>query len=242
MASAKANESGNMGVPKVFVDASETWQTEMTEIATRAQEIATQVKQETMAAKQQILARFQPRQGESQQLFWARMRAVQAHDGKETVGLVTGCFDILHQGHMNLFYQARKRCDRLIVAIETDERVRRTKGKRRPIFTQEERRQRLEKTLNDELQVEVLPLDFGDEQVRVRWLRDHGVNLLFTNKHDPHLENKQILMMMVGGRVEFVSRQVQTSTTQLLEGRRQSHDLVFPEDEVVIQKYRKQRE
>ena len=239
---AKVNESGNTGVPKVFVDESLDWQAEMQIVTAQAQAMAEQAQQELTVAQQRILAQFQPRLGENEQLFWARMRAVQAKNGRAVVGLVTGCFDILHQGHMMMLRQAQKKCDHLIVAIETDKRVRQAKGKRRPLFSQEERQRRLEKALNNCTQVEILPPHFEDERVRLEWLRDHGIDLLFTTKYDPFLKNKQILMMMVGGRVEFVARQMQTSTTQLLEGRRRPHDLVFPEDEAVIDEYRKQRE
>ncbi len=56
-----------------------------------------------------------------------------------TVGFTNGCFDILHSGHIQLFQQARARCDKLIVAVNTDESVRRLKGSTRPINDLKER-------------------------------------------------------------------------------------------------------
>jgi len=53
-------------------------------------------------------------------------------DGK-TIGLITGCFDILHQGHLALFTFAKKHCDILVVGVENDETVKRSKGKKRPV-------------------------------------------------------------------------------------------------------------
>jgi len=44
-----------------------------------------------------------------------------------------GCFDILHPGHMELFKIAKSLGDRLIVGIDTDEKVRTDKGLYRPI-------------------------------------------------------------------------------------------------------------
>ena len=49
------------------------------------------------------------------------------------VGLTNGCFDILHPGHVSLLRQARAKCDRLIVALNTDESVKRLKGEGRPV-------------------------------------------------------------------------------------------------------------
>jgi D-beta-D-heptose 7-phosphate kinase/D-beta-D-heptose 1-phosphate adenosyltransferase len=52
---------------------------------------------------------------------------------KLTVGFANGCFDLLHPGHVDLIRQAAGSCDRLIVALNTDESVRRLKGASRPI-------------------------------------------------------------------------------------------------------------
>ncbi|WP_374274570.1 D-glycero-beta-D-manno-heptose 1-phosphate adenylyltransferase [Brevundimonas sp.] len=49
------------------------------------------------------------------------------------VGFTNGCFDILHRGHVAYLAQARGWCDRLIVALNTDESVRRLKGEGRPV-------------------------------------------------------------------------------------------------------------
>lgn len=46
-----------------------------------------------------------------------------------------GCFDIVHKGHVTYLEQARGLGDALIVALDTDESVRRLKGKGRPLNT-----------------------------------------------------------------------------------------------------------
>ncbi|MCB2106732.1 MAG: D-glycero-beta-D-manno-heptose-7-phosphate kinase [Rhodobacteraceae bacterium] len=51
------------------------------------------------------------------------------------VGFTNGCFDLLHPGHISLLAQARAACDRLIVALNSDESVRRLKGEGRPVQT-----------------------------------------------------------------------------------------------------------
>ena len=52
-----------------------------------------------------------------------------------------GCFDILHIGHIRLLEEARRKGDRLIVGLNTDDSVRRLKGPLRPIVPERERAQ-----------------------------------------------------------------------------------------------------
>lgn len=57
----------------------------------------------------------------------------QAKARGEKIVMTNGCFDILHPGHVSYLENARKLGDRLIVAVNTDESVKRLKGERRPI-------------------------------------------------------------------------------------------------------------
>lgn len=49
------------------------------------------------------------------------------------VGFTNGCFDILHTGHIQTINFARRNCDRLIVATNSDTSISLLKGKTRPI-------------------------------------------------------------------------------------------------------------
>lgn len=57
---------------------------------------------------------------------------------------VNGTFDILHPGHVQLLNYARELGDSLIVAIDSDRRVRELKGKGRPINSEHDRKVMLE--------------------------------------------------------------------------------------------------
>jgi D-beta-D-heptose 7-phosphate kinase/D-beta-D-heptose 1-phosphate adenosyltransferase len=57
------------------------------------------------------------------------------------VGFTNGCFDILHPGHVSLLAAARLNCDRLVVALNADDSVRRLKGPTRPVNSLEQRAQ-----------------------------------------------------------------------------------------------------
>ena len=48
------------------------------------------------------------------------------------IGLCTGCFDLFHEGHRYFLQECLKQCTHLIVAVNSDESVRRLKGKERP--------------------------------------------------------------------------------------------------------------
>ena len=56
-----------------------------------------------------------------------------------TTVMVNGTFDVLHPGHIALLNTARSYGDYLIVAIDTDRRVKELKGDQRPINCQEDR-------------------------------------------------------------------------------------------------------
>lgn len=50
-----------------------------------------------------------------------------------SIGFTNGCFDLIHPGHISLLTQAKQHCDRLIVGLNSDDSVRRLKGKSRPV-------------------------------------------------------------------------------------------------------------
>jgi D-beta-D-heptose 7-phosphate kinase/D-beta-D-heptose 1-phosphate adenosyltransferase len=61
---------------------------------------------------------------------------IAVHDAKEhgeKIVFTNGCFDIIHAGHVGYLAEARKLGDRLIVAINDDDSVKRLKGSGRPI-------------------------------------------------------------------------------------------------------------
>ena len=53
-------------------------------------------------------------------------------DGKSIV-TINGAFDLLHKGHLHILFEAKRPGDILIVALNTDERIRSSKGVSRPI-------------------------------------------------------------------------------------------------------------
>jgi len=56
-----------------------------------------------------------------------------------TIAFANGCFDLLHVGHIRYLQSAAAEADRLIVAINDDESVRRLKGEGRPVLAAADR-------------------------------------------------------------------------------------------------------
>ena len=66
------------------------------------------------------------------ELDWLRV------ENKKIV-FTNGCFDLLHSGHIQILKEAKKRGDLLVVALNTDESIKRIKGDGRPIKSLDER-------------------------------------------------------------------------------------------------------
>jgi D-beta-D-heptose 7-phosphate kinase/D-beta-D-heptose 1-phosphate adenosyltransferase len=71
---------------------------------------------------------------------------------------VNGTFDVLHLGHLAMLNYAKTLGDHLVVAIDSDERVKRLKGLSRPINNVNERKVMLE-NLKAVDQVEIFDTD-----------------------------------------------------------------------------------
>lgn len=67
-----------------------------------------------------------------------RSRAAWKAAGK-TVVFTNGCYDLLHPGHIRLLEKARSLGDMLILALNSDNSVRRLKGPSRPLIPENER-------------------------------------------------------------------------------------------------------
>ncbi len=61
------------------------------------------------------------------------LKVSQWKKNKIKVAFTNGCFDVLHLGHLEILTKSKEFGDRLIVAVNSDESVRKLKGKERPI-------------------------------------------------------------------------------------------------------------
>lgn len=57
----------------------------------------------------------------------------------ETIVFTNGCFDIIHSGHLHTLSEAKALGTKLIVGINSDASVKRLKGEKRPVLSEDER-------------------------------------------------------------------------------------------------------
>jgi rfaE bifunctional protein nucleotidyltransferase chain/domain len=75
---------------------------------------------------------------ESKILTWSQLEKQlgQWHFKSQKIIFTNGCFDILHQGHIDYLSQAASLGNKLIIGLNSDESVKRLKGEGRPINNQ----------------------------------------------------------------------------------------------------------
>jgi len=61
------------------------------------------------------------------------------HKQNKHIVLVGGCFDLLHIGHITFLEEARKQGEILVILLEADQTIAKSKGSNRPINTQNDR-------------------------------------------------------------------------------------------------------
>lgn len=52
----------------------------------------------------------------------------------KTIATINGSFDLLHAGHLHIIYEASKKADILIVALNSDSSIKKYKSTKRPII------------------------------------------------------------------------------------------------------------
>lgn len=127
--------------------------------------------------------------------------------------LVGGCFDLIHIGHIYFLEEAKKLGDRLVVLLESDETIRRLKGKHRPIHTQEERKQMLLAIKYVDDVISLPPLKTDKEYFEV--IQTIRPNVIAFTQGDPILTKKMKQAELVGARAVVIPRIPNISSTSL---------------------------
>ncbi len=121
---------------------------------------------------------------------------------KGTIVLAGGCFDILHIGHVRFLSEAKKMGDYLVVLLESDQKVRKLKGKSRPIFTQEIRAEMLS-ALNCVDLVVLLPTIENDSDYMSLVMKIKP-NIIAITENDARIEKKRCQAETVGGELRVI--------------------------------------
>jgi rfaE bifunctional protein nucleotidyltransferase chain/domain len=131
--------------------------------------------------------------------------------GRPTVVATSGCFDLLHAGHIRMLTSARALGDRLVVFLNDDASVRRTKGAGRPLVPVAERAELLRAlTAVDEVYI------FG-EDTPVRALREVRPDVFVKGGDYRDIEiPEEEAVAAWGGRVVILPYEAGRSTTELI--------------------------
>lgn len=130
--------------------------------------------------------------------------------------LVGGCFDILHNGHLKFLEASKKQGDILIVALESDESVRRLKGKGRPINNEKTRTENLIKTGFVD-NVIILP-NLKTDNKYLQLVKNVSPDIIAITAGDPQINNKKYQAGLIGGKVKIViNRLPNFSTTEIIK-------------------------
>lgn len=127
--------------------------------------------------------------------------------------LVGGCFDLLHYGHVRFLEEAKKLGDRLVVALESDENVRRMKGEGRPIHNQGQRKEMLE-ALSCVDEVMSLP-PMSSHQEYYDLVTRVAPQIIAITEGDPLEANKRDQATKVGATLVVIPKIPTPSTSQL---------------------------
>jgi rfaE bifunctional protein nucleotidyltransferase chain/domain len=129
----------------------------------------------------------------------------------KTVVFTNGCYDLLHPGHIRLLEQARSLGDVLIVGLNTDASVSRSKGPNRPLTTEQDRA---------ELLLALAAVDgvvFFDEETPRELIAELLPDVLVKGADWSHFIAGREEVEAAGGRVEALPLEPGYSTTAIIE-------------------------
>tara|TARA_R110000824_G_scaffold76640_1_gene194068 strand:- start:8193 stop:8618 length:426 start_codon:yes stop_codon:yes gene_type:complete len=125
------------------------------------------------------------------------------------IGFTNGCYDILHYGHLQLINFLKLNCDVVLVAIDSDRRVKENKGPDRPINNQIERAYMLE---GIEAVDDVFVFD-SDEELR-NLVKDLEVDLMVVGSD---YKNREVIGSEHAKHTIFFEKIDGYSTTKILQ-------------------------
>ena len=146
----------------------------------------------------------------------------QLRNENKKIVLVGGCFDIIHLGHVRFLQKAKERGDVLMVMLESDERIRQTKGADRPYNIQQERAEVLESIRYVDY---VICLDYIPDNTGYDLLvKSLEPAIIATTRSDPHIEHKKRQAEAIGAEVIFVIDRITGHSTSTKAQQLYKHD------------------
>jgi rfaE bifunctional protein nucleotidyltransferase chain/domain len=132
---------------------------------------------------------------------------------QQKIVLTGGCFDILHIGHVRFLKKAKSFGNYLIVLLESDENIKKIKGKNRPFHKVKERRETLE-ALRSVDKVIVLP-ELVNDKTYDDLIKKIKPSSITVTEDDPLIYKKLAQAKSVGAKLNIVKKYKSNSTTSI---------------------------
>ena len=131
---------------------------------------------------------------------------------KLCIGFTNGCFDLLHKGHIYSLSQAKKKCDYLIVGLNSDNSVTVLKGPNRPKEDQNLRIKKLSKCED----VDAIIIFY--ETTPLELIKSIKPDVLFKgSEYKSKLVAGSEFILKNGGKLEFIDILDGYSTTNIIK-------------------------
>ncbi len=131
----------------------------------------------------------------------------EAKKNGQKIGLVQGSWDLFHIGHLRYLLKAKESCDYLVVAMDSDEKIKKRKGNSRPIIPEEERYDFIQ-LLGVANSIIIKPANEPKWQL-IKEIRPDVLIAIKENYNDTQIEELKNYV----GEVKILPRQSETSTS-----------------------------
>ena len=127
------------------------------------------------------------------------------------ISFINGCFDIIHPGHLQLFKQAKRISDIIVVGLNSDYSIKINKGKNRPINNFDDRKKMI--------------LELSPSHLVMKFNEKTPINLIKSIKPDfiikgSDYKNKRMpeskIIKNIGGKIVLVNLLKNFSTTKII--------------------------
>ena len=140
------------------------------------------------------------------------------HNQNKQIVVVGGCFDILHPGHIAFLEAAKAKGDVLVLLLESDDSVRRMKGKDRPVHNQAVRAQELAKLQEPDIIITLggvlTDRDYDELILRLK------PAIIATTEDDAHGHHKKRQADLTGAQlIPVIKRLPEHSTSKIIKNR-----------------------
>jgi len=131
---------------------------------------------------------------------------------KNSIALVTGCFDLLHYGHLKFLKFAKSKTDHLIVGLESDQFLKENKGPHRPLFSQDIRRFCLKQLKSVD---QIISLPTHPNYLKI--LQILKIDTLIISSNDKYYKQKHQICQQLGIKLIVFPRLKKYSTSKIID-------------------------